>query len=104
MTAADKVNNDMNNTGARKVSGLLANFPPKAQGVCDACGGKLIRRPDDEEETIEERLKVYEKETSPLVDYYKKEKLLQEVPGDLDVQELGTHLNEIFKKKGLLDR
>ena len=82
----------------------VTNFPPKAQGVCDACGGKLIRRPDDEEETIEERLKVYEKETSPLVDYYKKEKLLQEVPGDLDVQELGTHLNEIFKKKGLLDR
>ena len=80
------------------------SFRPKVEGICDVCGGKLVQRPDDKEETIENRLKVYEKQTSPLVDYYKKAGLLQEVPGDLDVQELNVHLNELFKEKQLLDR
>lgn len=82
----------------------MTNFRPKADGVCDVCGGRLIQRPDDREETIENRLKVYEKETSPLIDYYKKENLLQEVSGDLDVKELSVHLNQMFEKKGLVDR
>lgn len=81
----------------------VTNFRPKLEGVCDICGGKLIQRSDDKEETIEHRLKVYEKETSPLIDYYESEKLLQEVPGDLDVQGLSAHLNKMFKLKGFID-
>lgn len=80
------------------------NFPPKKEGICDVCGGQLIQRPDDKEETIMNRLKVYEKETSPLIDYYKKEKLLQEVSGDLDVKELYAELAEMFQKKGFVVR
>ncbi len=79
----------------------LTNFPPKVEGVCDNCGAKLVQRPDDKEETIENRLKVYEKQTAPLIDYYKNKRVLIEVSGDLDVQELNVKLMAIFKEKGV---
>ena len=75
------------------------NFRPKVEGICDVCGGKLIQRPDDKEETIEKRLKVYEEQTAPLIDYYKRKNTLSEVSGDLDVQELNAELLKLFKKK-----
>ena len=75
------------------------NFRPKVEGACDVCGGKLIQRPDDKEETIEKRLKVYEDQTAPLIDYYKRKNILSEVSGDLDVKELNAELLKLFKKK-----
>ncbi|OPF83416.1 adenylate kinase [Streptomyces antioxidans] len=45
--------------------------PPKAQGVCDVCGGELYQREDDSEETVRKRLEVYHRETEPIIDYYK---------------------------------
>jgi len=80
----------------------LKNFKPKAEGICDACGGKLVQRPDDKEETIRQRLKVYEDQTAPLIDYYSRKGLLQEVSGDLDVKELNAQLMALFKSKQLL--
>jgi adenylate kinase len=53
--------------------------PPKVSGKCDRCGGELYQRADDKPETVKERLKVYEKETAPLIDYYKKAGKLVEV-------------------------
>jgi adenylate kinase len=44
--------------------------PPKAEGVCDKCGGELYRRADDEPETVRHRLFVYYKQTAPLTGYY----------------------------------
>ncbi len=44
--------------------------PPTRAGVCDRCGGELFQRDDDKPETIAERLKVYGRDTAPLVDYY----------------------------------
>ena len=61
-----------------------------------------MQRPDDKEETIENRLRVYEKQTEPLIDYYKKKNVLAEVSGDLEVQELNVLLINLFSKKGLL--
>ena len=49
----------------------IKNNPPKVEGVCDKCGGKLIQRNDDTYETAENRLKVYDNQTAPLLDYYK---------------------------------
>lgn len=77
----------------------LTNFRPKAEGVCDVCGSKLIQRPDDREEAIVERLKVYEKQTAPLIDYYDKKGMLAEVSGDLEVAPLNAVLRELFQKK-----
>ena len=54
-------------------------LPPKVEGICDNCGGKLIQRKDDTPETVRERLKVYHKETAPLVDFYAERGLLKKV-------------------------
>jgi adenylate kinase len=48
----------------------LRYLKPKVEGVCDKCGGPLHQREDDKPEVIKERLKVYEKQTQPLIDYY----------------------------------
>ena len=56
--------------------------PPRAAGVCDECGGELVRRPDDEPEVIRERLSVYSAETAPLIDFYAGLGLLHRVDGD----------------------
>ncbi len=80
----------------------LTNFKPKVSGVCDYCGGSLVQRPDDKEETIEKRLKVYENQTEPLIGYYKKKGILSEVSGDLDVKELNVELMILFREKKLL--
>lgn len=57
----------------------IKNNPPKVEGVCDKCGGKLIQRNDDTYETAENRLKVYDNQTAPLLDYYKNQHLLKTV-------------------------
>jgi adenylate kinase len=44
--------------------------PPSREGTCDRCGGELFQRDDDKAETIAERLRVYSRDTAPLVDYY----------------------------------
>jgi len=48
----------------------LRYLKPKMEGVCDKCGGQLFQREDDKPEVIKERLKVYEKQTQPLIKYY----------------------------------
>jgi len=48
----------------------LRYLKPKVEGVCDKCGGQLYQREDDRPEVIRERLKVYEKQTQPLINYY----------------------------------
>ncbi len=47
--------------------------PPKQEGVCDKCGGKVVQREDETEEAISNRLDVYNKMTAPLADFYEKE-------------------------------
>jgi len=55
--------------------------PSKEEGVCDACGGELFQRDDDQEETIRKRLQVYADQTSPLISYYKDAGLLMALDG-----------------------
>ncbi|GGR72249.1 adenylate kinase [Streptomyces aureoverticillatus] len=50
--------------------------PPKADGVCDACGGELYQREDDSEDTVRKRLEVYHTQTEPIIDYYKAQGLV----------------------------
>jgi adenylate kinase len=49
---------------------------PKAEGVCDECGGELYQRDDDTEETVRRRLEVYHRETEPIIDYYRSQDLV----------------------------
>ena len=55
--------------------------PPKMDGRCDECGGRLRRRSDDNEETIGNRLRTYEMQTLPVVDYYREQEILRQVQG-----------------------
>ena len=55
--------------------------PPKTPDVCDACGGALTTRRDDEEATIRARLDVYDRQTAPLLDYYRNRGLLRDIDG-----------------------
>lgn len=60
------------------------NYPmqlPKKEGICDHDGSALRRRPDDEESVVRNRLSVYEKQTRPIEDYYRRESILREVNG-----------------------
>ena len=54
-------------------------IPPRVEGICDNCGGKLIQRQDDTPETVHKRLEVYHRETKPLVGYYAERGLLRTV-------------------------
>jgi adenylate kinase len=55
--------------------------PPSQEGICDACGGEVYQRVDDNEETVRNRLAVYRRQTEPLIDYYAKQGLLRVVSG-----------------------
>ncbi|MGL4382102.1 MAG: adenylate kinase, partial [Bacilli bacterium] len=55
--------------------------PPSHEGICDKCGGPLYQRSDDNEETVIDRLEVYNKQTKPLIEYYTNEKKLVNVNG-----------------------
>jgi len=57
----------------------IQTIPPKQEGICDSCGGKLIQRQDDMPETVHARLEVYQKQTAPLVDFYTQRGLLKAV-------------------------
>jgi adenylate kinase len=78
----------------------LTNKPPKTAGVCDGCGSALVQRPDDKVETIENRLRVYDAQTAPLIDYYRVQGTLAEVSGDLEVDALNSVLMKLFRAKG----
>jgi adenylate kinase len=64
----------------------IESRPPASPGVCDGCGSALVQRPDDEEEVIRERLKIFEAQTLPLMRIYRERGLLEEVDasGDAD--------------------
>ncbi len=73
-------------TGRRTCKNCGAMFhlffqPSKKEGTCDRCGGNLYQRADDKEETIRTRLKEYEKQTAPLIQYYQGKKVLRTIQG-----------------------
>lgn len=73
-------------------------FPPDyTKDTCDVCGGKLITRSDDTESAIRTRLDVFEKETTPVVDRYRKENRLVEVSGDKPIEQSNATLSGLLK-------
>jgi len=91
-------------TGRRtcKKCGMMYHIkfkPPKEEGKCDACGGELYQRPDDNEETVRNRLKVYHETTAPLIDYYRKKGVLYEIDGAKTIEEITQQIINILEKK-----
>ena len=70
--------------------------PTKTEGVCDACGEKLVLRDDDKPETVQKRLTVYHEQTQPLIEYYDSEGILKTVDGTQDLNDVFEDIIEIL--------
>jgi adenylate kinase len=73
--------------------------PPKKEGICDKCGGELFQRDDDKEATIKKRLDVYDAQTAPLIDYYKKKGILKSIAGTGSINEIFDKVCKILEAK-----
>jgi adenylate kinase len=82
----------------------VKNIPTKVEGVCDKCGGETYQRDDDKPDAIKQRLKVYENQTAPLIEYYKEKKLLHIIDANSEivpniVKNVEALLDKFAKKK-----
>jgi len=89
-------------TGRRTCStcGEIYNIymnPPRQDGICNKDGGRLIQRADDNEEAIRTRLKAYEEDTSPLIDFYKRRNVLHHVDGSGEPEAITERLLSFVK-------
>lgn len=75
----------------------LEYVPPKAEGVCDECGEKLILRDDDRADTVQKRLSVYHEQTQPLIEFYDGKGVLRTVDGTKDMQEVFKAVTAILE-------
>lgn len=88
-------------SGRRACVGCGATYhviynPTKVEGKCDACGEELILRDDDKPETVLNRLEVYHEQTQPLITYYDNRKILREVDGTKDMNEVFADITAIL--------
>ena len=74
----------------------IEHIPPKAEGICDTCGEKLVLRDDDKPETVLNRLKVYHDQTQPLIDFYTAKGVLKSVDGTVDMSDVFHAIVEIL--------
>jgi adenylate kinase len=72
--------------------------PPKVEGICDKDGGKLFQRADDNETTIRQRLEAYHRETSPLIQFYNEQGVLQTLDGDKEPEAIASGLMDYLSK------
>jgi adenylate kinase len=68
--------------------------PPKVAGVCDVCGSALVQRSDDEADTIQKRLEVYQQETAPLIAFYEARGLIFTVDGNQSMAQVAEAIAE----------
>ncbi|MDW7671094.1 MAG: adenylate kinase [Bacillota bacterium] len=74
------------------------SFKPTAKkGVCDVCGGEVIQRKDDQRETAEKRIQVYEQETAPLIDFYDSRNLLVTIDGEQPIDQVSASIFNALK-------
>ena len=74
----------------------LITMKPKKKDVCDKCGSALVQRKDDEPETVRKRIHVYQNETSPLIDCYKKKKMLTDIDASKKPKEVFSNVVKII--------
>ncbi|MFL7891596.1 MAG: adenylate kinase [Anaerolineales bacterium] len=72
--------------------------PPKVAGVCDFDGSELYQREDDRPETVKHRIRVYEQQTRPLIEYYKERGILIKIDGNQAIEQVTGDLMEMLEK------
>ncbi len=70
----------------------LNTSPPAVKNTCDDCGAELFQRDDDKPEVVANRIEIYNQETEPIVDYYRRSALLTEIDGEQRVEVVGQAL------------
>jgi adenylate kinase len=70
--------------------------PPQNEGKCDNCGGSLIRRADDDEETISKRLETYHRQTEPLIEHYERKGKLIRINGEGSIGDTSRELLKVL--------
>ena len=70
--------------------------PPKAEGVCDACGGALVQRDDDKPETVLDRLNVYHAQTEPLKEFYAQRGILKSVENRPTIEDTAKAIEAVL--------
>lgn len=73
----------------------IYNMPSKKENICDKCGSALVQRKDDTEEVVKERLEAYEKQTAPLVDFYRAKNILVEIDASLSPDYMLKQLEDL---------
>jgi len=71
--------------------------PSKVDGKCDVCGSALVQRADDREDTVNERINIYEAQTQPLIKYYEDKNLLSAVDGTLEINSVFENICGILE-------
>ncbi|MEA4922411.1 MAG: adenylate kinase [Eubacteriaceae bacterium] len=74
----------------------VKGIPPKKEGICDVCGGQLQQRADDTEETVNNRIEVYDSQTKPLVDYYDRAGNIAHLDGSIGFEKLFDEIVKIL--------
>ncbi|MGB2957048.1 MAG: adenylate kinase, partial [Anaerolineales bacterium] len=72
--------------------------PPQESGICDEDGGELYQREDDKQETVRQRLAVYQAQTSPLVEFYRTREILHEVNGDQTIDNVADDILQVVNE------
>lgn len=75
----------------------VATQPPQVEGRCDRCGGELVQRPDDAPEVVARRYEVYERDSRPLVDYYRKRGVLRALDGTRSPEAVAAEVVEVIR-------
>ncbi|RME03205.1 MAG: adenylate kinase [Planctomycetota bacterium] len=75
----------------------LRTFPPQQEGKCDRCHSPLIRRKDDNRESISTRFRDFEKKTQPLLDYYRKKGILVQIPANRPAKEVEERIVRLLE-------
>jgi adenylate kinase len=89
-------------TGRRVCEDCGANYhvdfsPPKAAGVCDECGGDLYQRDDDNEESVRNRLDVYDEDTAPVIEQYEDHDGYVEIDGEQAPDDVWADVREAVR-------
>ena len=75
----------------------VKEIPPKVEGVCDRCGGRLYQRSDETPQAIKNRLRVYREKTKPVIDYFRKKGLLANIDANYQFEEIDKVISQCEK-------
>jgi adenylate kinase len=79
--------------------GMIHSTKTHSGSECSSCGGELVTRPDDNEKTVRERFRVYEEQTSPLIEYYSKKGIVTDVDATMPIEEEADFICKVLGEK-----